>query len=1372
MGWEYTSPGGSGSGGGMVIGDPIGNSPIANAVLFVSAAGNLANSANFKWDDGVEIIAPATTDVPLTVSAPSGQTADILKTEVNSVQTATINAAGEFTNSPGTATDNESFGADGINPASTGDYNAAFGANSMPALSSGASNTAVGYNALNKVTTGSQNTAIGNRALEDITTTDYNVAVGQGAGISNTGTSNTFIGTSAGLNNITGTDNVFIGYQAGYNETGSNKLVITNANVTDPLISGDFSAQTLQFEAAVDINIPTISQVGLRIDAGLTQTANMFEAQVNSTLFAHIDFEGNFSNARNRAGCEFFGKEAGPYAATGNSNTGLGYRALNQLSSGNSNVCVGNNAGRDITTGSNNTFVGKSSGQGQTLGHHNNTAVGWFTMWKSTSGDENTILGSYAMYDTVSGNRNTALGTYAGENNATGSDNVFIGYKAGQNETGSDKLYIANSNTATPLIGGDFSTAEVTMQGTLSITCPTVNDEALILNSQPSHAVNIFEVQTDLGLMARVLSGGNFSNDRGNPSCEFFGAGTGPPTLTGDYNTGMGNLVLTAVTNGVSNTGVGYAAMQDVTTGDNNTGLGNLAGNNILDGLNNTFVGSAAGQLTTSASNSTAVGFEALYSATTNNANTAVGMRALKETTGGFNTAVGVAAGGLNVTGVENTFLGWQAGQNVLGDGNVCIGYAAGMNETGSDQLYIANSSTATPLIGGDFATGDLTFNAAVEIDAPADADVVLTLTAGASQSVNIFEAVVNSVTQATVSSNGEFTHNRGSGAANETFGLGSMNDTMTGASNTGFGRSVLQSLTDGIGNVGVGRSALLDCTEGDFNIAMGYQAAQNVTDGIQNIALGQNTLDTCTTGDRNIAIGQRALATTNSTNNVAIGYQAGQTGTGGSNIFIGYQAGQNETGSNKLYIANSNTATPLIGGDFSTGDLTFVAQTAISAPALTDDILTLAAASSHTGLILECTVNSVREASINGDGQFTHSPGTGGSNEAFGDDVMNASMTGVANAGFGRGALLGLTSGNYNCAFGRSALNDVSSGASNTAIGYQAGTTITTTSGGVFIGYQAGKNETLGNKLYIANSDTATPLIYGDFATSALTVNGTQKITDSGSDVLTLASTGTGARAGLVCDNDSSVQFQLFMGGSLHGIYPNTGALVIDDGYAFSIAHASATPRMYFSSGGSIGIGTTAKPTANDGAMLFFKDKGADPTLASNTAGIYGDDFSGTVRMKVMDEDGDTHYLTGAYGEIKVESNSTATSISSSSSDFSNKVQVTIFDTNGLSRGTTPDHTNDHITVNDDGVYKVSAVISFSGGTGDTISFAVFKNNGATQLTTRGTRELGATDVGNATIQGLADLSVNDTIELWIQNETNSTDVTIEDATLIIEHV
>jgi hypothetical protein len=47
--------------------------------------------------------------------------------------------------------------------------------------------------------------------------------------------------------------------------------------------------------------------------------------------------------------------------------------------------------------------------------------------------------------------------------------NVFIGYNAGYFETGSNKLYIENSNSSSPLIGGDFLNDKVFLNGYVGI---------------------------------------------------------------------------------------------------------------------------------------------------------------------------------------------------------------------------------------------------------------------------------------------------------------------------------------------------------------------------------------------------------------------------------------------------------------------------------------------------------------------------------------------------------------------------------------------------------------------------------------------------------------------------------------------------------------------------------------------------------------------------------------------------------------------------------------------------------------------------------------------------------------------------------------
>ena len=73
-----------------------------------------------------------------------------------------------------------------------------------------------------------------------------------------------------------------------------------------------------------------------------------------------------------------------------------------------------------------------------------------------------------------------------------------------------------------------------------------------------------------------------------------------------------------------------------------------------------------------------------------------------------------------------------------------------------------------------------------------------------------------------------------------------------------------------------------------------------------------------------------------------------------------------------------------------------------------------------------------------------------------------------------------------------------------NTALGYQAGKAVTTGTGNIFIGYDAGNNtshDAEDDKLVIANSDTATPLIAGDFSDPSLTINGT--LTATGNTIL-----------------------------------------------------------------------------------------------------------------------------------------------------------------------------------------------------------------------------------------------------------------------------
>jgi len=120
--------------------------------------------------------------------------------------------------------------------------------------------------------------------------------------------------------------------------------------------------------------------------------------------------------------------------------------------------------------------------------------------------------------------------------------------------------------------------------------------------------------------------------------------------------------------------------------------------------------------------------------------------------------------------------------------------------------------------------------------------------------------------------------------------------------------------------NVGIGINTLNSSNIGEQNVAIGYEALVN-NEGSVNTAVGQRSMEKNSTGHHNVGIGTHANRyNEEGSRNVIIGYQAGHglsLHDKSDCVFIGFQAGYNEETSNKLYIDNSNTASPLIYGDF-----------------------------------------------------------------------------------------------------------------------------------------------------------------------------------------------------------------------------------------------------------------------------------------------------------------------------------------------------------------------------------------------------------------------------------------------------------------------
>jgi hypothetical protein len=123
--------------------------------------------------------------------------------------------------------------------------------------------------------------------------------------------------------------------------------------------------------------------------------------------------------------------------------------------------------------------------------------------------------------------------------------------------------------------------------------------------------------------------------------------------------------------------------------------------------------------------------------------------------------------------------------------------------------------------------------------------------------------------------------------------------------------------------------------------------------------------------------------------------------------------------------------------------------------------------------------------------GAYTLRSNTNGyGNSAIGDYALEDNTTGDENSALGYYALASNSSGSGNNAIGLNALRNSLSGSNNIAVGNFSGY-LGNGSNNVYLGYQAGYSNTSSNKLYIENSNSTSPLIYGDFAQDFLKVNG-----------------------------------------------------------------------------------------------------------------------------------------------------------------------------------------------------------------------------------------------------------------------------------------
>ena len=274
-------------------------------------------------------------------------------------------------------------------------------------------------------------------------------------------------------------------------------------------------------------------------------------------------------------------------------------------------------------------------------------------------------------------------------------------------------------------------------------------------------------------------------------------------------------------------------------------------------------------------------------------------------------------------------------------------------------------------------------------------------------------------------------------GNENTAIGNQSLMKNETGYKNTANGYRALESNLNGWGNSAFGTEALLKNTSGWLNLAVGRKSLSNNIDGILNTAIGAWALEDHSGGDENTAVGFSALhSDTNGARNTAIGARSMELGDGGDdNTGLGFSSLNNNTG---------------------------ISNTAIGSQAMTDNL-------------------------------------GGGANSGIGWNALYSNISGSFNTAIGGQAMVQNKTGQENVAIGNGALYNNIDGDQNTIIGVDAGSGVGSVSysGNVFLGFDAGSDEVNSNRLYIANSNTSTPLIYGEFDNKLIKINGNQEIVD-----------------------------------------------------------------------------------------------------------------------------------------------------------------------------------------------------------------------------------------------------------------------------------
>lgn len=265
-------------------------------------------------------------------------------------------------------------------------------------------------------------------------------------------------------------------------------------------------------------------------------------------------------------------------------------------------------------------------------------------------------------------------------------------------------------------------------------------------------------------------------------------------------------------------------------------------------------------------------------------------------------------------------------------------------------------------------------------------------------------------------------------------------------------------------------------------NYFIGHNAGISAS-GIYNSVLGYESGMNITTGESNAFMGYQSGYLTNAgTGNLFLGYQTGYNNLDGDyNTFLGYQSGySNQGGLNNTFLG-SFAGYSNIGGSYNTvvGDYAgYNNQFGVH----------------NTFLGTKAGLNNTT-----GSSNLFIGDAAGYENKEGNENVFLGRNSGFSNVHTARNVFIGTNAGYShtedwdNIFIGTYSGFAHEGGAGNVFLGYEAGKNNLSGIRNVFLGNQAGAEEQGSNKLYISNriTDSTNTFIWGDFAESALRING-----------------------------------------------------------------------------------------------------------------------------------------------------------------------------------------------------------------------------------------------------------------------------------------